>query len=118
MLIEDGKLNQEEFKLMFDKMTWIKAPRSNVNQKDLFYFGTYEDDDIKIYAAVRPSMRMEISETFKKRDVNGLIPPETYKGRFYECGTTVEILINNNFIDKIEEVCHFEKKEVRQKIEW
>lgn len=102
MLIKDGTLNQKKFKTFFKKLTWKKFPRdlSNV-RNEFFYIGTYEDDKTIVKATIRPSNVMKLEETFKGLDVNGEQPPQGYRGRTYEFGSTIEISVPDSFVKDV-----------------
>lgn len=105
MLIENEQLNIVEFKLMFDKLSWIRVPRKlGPNHKDFFYIASYEDDKIIVKASVRPSLRMQIFESFKNRTLEGEIPTETYKGKLCEWGSSVIVKIDEHFLNRVKEV--------------
>lgn len=105
MLIEKETLNIEEFKNFFNKMSWNKVPRKlGKNHKDFFYIGTYEDDNLIVKASIRPSLRMQIFETFKNRTLEGTIPPQDYKGRTCDWGGSLTIKVDENFLNKVKEI--------------
>lgn len=120
MLIEDEKLNIEEFKSMFDSFDWIKAPRKLTKKiTEYFYIGKYEDSDKIIRVTIRPSMRMQIIETFKNRHPRTGAPvKEDYKGETVQFGSCVETLITENLLDKIKKEAVTNKKKTIQTIDW
>jgi hypothetical protein len=105
MLIENGKLNVPEFKEFFDQIQWKRVPRSlGPNHSEFFHVGSYEDSDKIIAITIRPSKIMALSETFKNRMLNdGSVPPEGYKGQTNNWGTSVEVLVDDKFIQAVVE---------------
>ena len=104
MLIEDGKLNTQEFKLRYQSFDWIRVPRQlGPDHKEYFYIANYEDEDWKISIKTRPSMRMSVSESYKHCDVKGnkVDPATTTK---YEFGTSIEVVITENTLEQIRKV--------------
>lgn len=105
MLIENEQLNILNFKEFFPKLTWTRIPRKlGVNHRDFFYIGSYEDDKIIVKASIRPSLRMQVFETFKNRTVDGEIPPPGHKGKLCDWGGSVTVKVDENFFSKIKEV--------------
>jgi len=104
MLIEDGKLNTQEFKKRYKSFDWIRVPRQlGTDHKEFFYIASYEDQDWKISIKTRPSMRMSVSETYKHCDIKGnkIDHNSTTK---YEFGTSIELVITQNTLEQIKEV--------------
>lgn len=115
MLIKDGKFNIEEFKKVHKELKWQKAPRKlGINHSDFFYVGSYEDSEKKINIQIRPSMRMKVQESFKGFDKNGKKVPN---GEF-QFGTTVEVVVDNKFVDKIKELALIKPEDSKQKVSW
>lgn len=121
MLIEEGKLNIEEFKKFYHKLEWLKAPRVlGTRHKDFFFVGKYEDKETIVEVSIRPSMRMQIKEIFKNLvKATGKKPTEDKKyskkdlANFGQC---VEVLIDEHFKNKIEELAEFKSIEKMQKM--
>ena len=106
MLIENNELNVEEFKAFFNNITWYRVPRKlNNDHSEYYYIGSYEDDNIIVKASVRPSLRMQIFETFKNRTLDGEIPPPDYKGRLCEWGASTTVQLTESVLNKILSVC-------------
>jgi len=120
MLIKNGNLDIKEFKDFFDKIEWIKAPRNlSTKIKEFFYLATYEDDNKVIKISIRPSMRMKISESFKNKLVDGSDPKNKEdKNAKYEFGTTIEVLIDNELLDRIKKKAQPPKENSIQKVIW
>jgi hypothetical protein len=118
MLIEDGKLNLDEFKARFDEFTWIKVPRQlGPNHTDFFFVCKHEDEDWIIEIKTRPSKRMKVSESYKHCDIKGNIVPKETKEKFV-FGTTVEVVISDSVLDKISQVAKEKEKDGIQKIDF
>lgn len=119
MLIIDGKLNFAGFKRFYKKMDWVEAHRKlSENKSDSFFVGTFEDSKKKIKVIVRPSMIMMLSESVKNMTEEGKKPDRAYKGKLCEFGTTIEVKIDNIFLDKIKkEVIDFVPNKT-QTISW
>lgn len=117
MLIEDGKLNIDEFKSRFRSFSWLKVPRElGVDHKDFFYIAEYNDDDWKISIKTRPSMYMSISETYKHCDVKGnkIDPNSTTK---YEFGSSIEVKITENTLKEINSIAKELEPTVNQELD-
>jgi len=105
MLIEKEQLNVQEFKEFFPKLSWTRVPRKlGLNHKDYFYIGLYEDEKVIVKASIRPSLRMQVFESFKGRTLEGAVPPEGYKGRLCEWGGSVIVKVDEKFFEKVKEV--------------
>jgi len=118
-MIQDNELNVKEFKDFFCNLEWIKVPRTLSNEtSDYFYVGTYETEDRKVHVSVRPSMRMQITDTNKKCTKNGDTPLDTYNGRFYHYSTSAEVLVEKSLINKIESVAKELPKQKNQTVSW
>jgi hypothetical protein len=120
MLIEDGKLNIEDFKKLFSSITWTKLPRNlGVNHKEYFYSGKYENPEMVVSVTIRPSMNMAISESFKNRmPMDGSIPPDGYRGPLVNWGSSVELMVDENFIKEVDNVAGQLMNKTIQKLEW
>jgi len=120
MLIVDGNLNVEAFKEFFNKLNWVKTPRKlSQDHIDYFYIGSYEDDKKVIKVSVRPSKRMQISESFKNRTVDGEIPnPKASKRGLVNWGSTVTVVVDDKFIQAVKDVSEFRSSEKIQKLSW
>ncbi len=119
MLITDGNLNLDEFKKVFKDLPWKKTPRWVGKKEESFYIVEVEDDVKKIKISVRPSKRMQISEILKNYTVKGKPAPEGYSGQIVEWGSTVEILVNDKFIDDIDKLSEPAKpSSVVKKLDW
>jgi len=118
-MIHDNELNIKEFKEFFPELDWIKVPRKLSEEvSDYFYVGTYETEDRRVHVSVRPSMRMQITDTNKKCTKNGDEPLESYNGRFYQYSSSVEVLVESSLISKIEEVAKELPKQKNQTVSW
>lgn len=105
MLIEDGKLNTQEFKARYSQFDWIRVPRQlGVDHKDFFYVASFEDEDWKISIKTRPSMYMSISESYKHCDVRGNRVDKEYNKEKYEFGTSIEVKITDNTLEEIKKI--------------
>ena len=119
MLIENQQLNIEEFKSIFNDLSWYKLPRKlNQDHSEFFYIGKLDTPEKIIKITVRPSMCMQVEETFKNMTLEGLTPPANYKGRLCEWGTTVEVRIDNLLLDKVKEVSQEYEKRKTQFVSW
>jgi len=119
MLINDGKLNLAGFKRFYKKINWIKAHRKlSENKSDSFFIGTFEDSKKKIKVVIRPSMIMMLSESFKNMTEEGKKPDKSYKGKLCEFGTTIEVKIDDMFLDKIIELSKEHRNNETEKISW
>lgn len=118
-LIKDGEFKISHFKKMYKEMEWVRVPRSlGPRHKDFFYVGSFEDDNKKVVIKIRPTMFMVVQEIIKNCDKNGDAPPKNYRGTTYEFGHTVEVKIDETFLNKIKEVASSELIEKRQKVVW
>ena len=105
MLIENGILNIDEFRQLVPTLKWEQAPRwLNKDHKEIFYIAFYEDDKKEIEITIRPSLRMAINESFKNYTIHGNPAPEDYKGNLVKFGTTIEVLIDNDFLEEIKKI--------------
>lgn len=119
MLIENEQLNVAKFKEFFNKLSWTRVPRKlGVNHTDYFFIGTYEDDEIIVKASIRPSLRMQVFESFKNRTLEGEIPPEGYKGRLCEWGSSLTVKVDESFFAKVKAVSSELQPVKMQKLEW
>lgn len=102
MLIDDQKLNMKQFKEDFEVIAWKRVPRKlGPDHADFWYVGHFEDDERIIKVKISPSKRMAISESFKGMTIHGKVPPENYKGQLCDWGYSVEVIINDNILDRI-----------------
>lgn len=106
MLIENNKLNIQEFKETFSSISWTRLPRQlGPNHTEYFYSGLLETEDKRIQVTIRPSGVMALSETFKNRTpMNGSSPQPGYTGPLVDWGASVEVRVDKNFIDEVEAV--------------
>jgi len=119
MLIVKQKLNFSAFKRFYKKMAWIKTSRKLSDTKvDDFYIGRYEDKEMDIKVSIRPSMRMAVSESFKNMTPTGEKPAKDYKGKLCEFGTTIEVIIDDKFLDKIAKEVKSDLTGETQRISW
>jgi len=119
MLIEKQRLNEQAFKDFFSKLNWKRYPRQlSAKVKEYFYLGTYEDESVIIKVKVRPTLRMEINESFKGFDRDGQKVRKGYKGKTYSFGTTVEVLVDKKFMNKIKSVAKTPKDMGIQRFSW
>lgn len=120
MLIKDGNLDIKEFKSMMTKFNWRRVPRwFGPDRKDVFYIVKYEDEEKKIEVSVRPSLRMKVNESFKNYTTKGAPAPENYTGTTVDWGTSVEVLIDEKFLNEIQKLAknNLETSKV-QKVTW
>jgi len=105
MLIENEKLNIEEFKSLAPTLNWLKLPRKlGPNHTEYFYSSKYEDSSTIIKVTIRPSLWMSVSESFKNRmPMDGSIPKPDYKGPVVEWGSYAEMAIDESVLNKIKE---------------
>lgn len=104
MLIKDFKLDVEEFKSFYTKIKWQKAPRKLTHDHvDYFYVGEYSDEERVIRISIRPSKRMQISESFKGFDKAGK-KLENNPEKGVNFGTTVEVVISEATLEKIKKL--------------
>lgn len=119
MLIKDNKLDIEEFKTFFDKLKWLKLPRKlGQNHTEHFYVGKYEDDERIIKITLRPSLRMQVSESFKNYTLRGELAPKDYKQETCNWGATIEVIASKSMAEKILEVCEELPEKTKQVLEW
>lgn len=118
MLITDGNLNIQLFKELVPTLTWKIYPRQIGTCTQHFYITKYEDEEKIIEVSIRPSLRAQIIETFKNRTPTGNIPPSNYNGPLVEYGSSVEIIIDNKFLDKIKSLAKVEDSKNTQVISW
>lgn len=115
MLIKDNKFNLDHFKEIYKTLNWQKAPRKlGPDHSEFFYVGTFENDEKRINIQIRPSMRMKVMESFKGFDKNG----KKIKDGQFNFGTTVEILIDEDFAKKIKEIASVKTEDGIQKVVW
>lgn len=120
MLIEDNILNTKEFKKFFKELDWVRVPRTlTQDHTDYFYVGVYEDSDISIKAIIRPSMYMQLFETFKNRTIDGKKPGQiSNKTKLVDWGASVEVLVDESFMKKVKSVAKEKEPEKRQTLSW
>lgn len=115
MLIKDNKLDVEEFKSIFNTLTWIKAPRHlSPKVTEYFYIGTYEDADKIIKIKLRPSKRLQITESTKGHDKYG----NKISNGGHEFGQTIEVLAENSLIEKIHQAAKPLEPKTKQVVNW
>lgn len=121
MLIEDGKLNIKELKSQVTSIKWTKVPRElGPRHKQFFYVGSYEDEDKIIDISIRPSMWMQVKESFKNRDVvtgKKVTKPKSNQ-KYVTFGSSTQVRVNESFVEKIKELAQeMEQREI-QTISW
>lgn len=119
---ETTELNIKAFKKVIPTLKWVKKPRKIGDIEEMWYRGDYEDDTKIIQVVVRPSMRMQVTETYKNRLKNGTAPKEGQKPSattpFMNFGCTSQVLVDEDFVKHIDSIAKpFQKKQV-QKISW
>lgn len=119
-IIIDNKLDLKKFKEIYTALEWTRVPRKlSANHSSYFYIGKYEDNDILVKVQIRPSMRMKVQESYKHCDIKGnKIDKNLYKGDTYTFGSTVEVIVDNIFLDKIKEVAKELQEKDIQKVSW
>lgn len=118
MLIENDKFNLKEFKEKYKSLDWQRYPRKlGPNHTDYFYIGRYDDDDWSIKVKIRPSLRMDISESYKHCDEHGNKINASSKKKF-TFGKSVEVVIDSIFLDKIKKVSRECDSNKVQKVSW
>ena len=123
MLIDNEKLNIEEFKTLVPNMTWLKLPRNlGTNHSEYFYSGKFEDDSKLIQVTVRPSLWISVTESFKNRRPQDGLPPteeDIAKNRpLVDWGSYIEINIDENFLNKIKELAKSPESRTSQTVSW
>jgi hypothetical protein len=120
VLIEDGKLNLEEFRATVPQLEWIKLPRVlGPNHTEYFYSAKFEDSSKIIKVIVRPSLWIAITESFKNRkSMDGSVPEEGYKGALVDWGSYIEAKVDENFIEKIKTLAKSPEERTVQTISW
>lgn len=119
ILIKDGQLNVKHFKKIFKTLKWVKAPRKLTEEcKEFFYLGQYEDDKYIIKIKVRPSMRMQVEESFKNRLLDGRKPSPKNKQKTCTWGTSIEVVIDKEVLKKIDDAASLLDENKVQKISW
>jgi len=103
MLIDNEKLNVDEFKKIAPNLDWLKLPRKlGPNHAEYFYCSRFEDDSTIIKITIRPSLQMSVSESFKNRmPMDGSIPKPDYKGPVVEWGGYIEMTIDEGVLSKV-----------------
>ena len=105
MLIKDGNLDFSEFRSVVKKLDWTKITRNlDGRRNENFFIGRYEDEFKVIKVSVRPSFKMQISESYKNKTADGKIPSKNYNGPLYNFGTTIEVEIDQSFIDELDKI--------------
>ena len=118
-LINEDKLNTELFKTIYSDLIWQRLPRQlGPNHQQYFYVGEYDDGIKTIRVQIRPSMWMKVTESYKKYDKNGKEIDNKYTGQIYSFGKTVEVLIDDNVLDKIKKLAIPQNKNDIQRISW
>lgn len=113
------ELNVIKLKQIVPTLKWTKKIRKMGSISQIFYSGIYENEDKKIHISVRPSMMMRVIETFKNRDTEGRAIPEGKKPReIVNFGSTVEIRIDQSFLDKIASLANDEEKDKPVILSW
>lgn len=119
---EENKLDVVEFKNFYKNLKWTKVVRRVGSTEELWYKGEYEDEDKIVKATIRPSMRMQLTETFKNRLANGTAPKKGQKpsktSPFVEYGSTVQVIVNEQLVETIDKVSTKLQKKKPQKVEW
>jgi len=104
---EDSKptLNIKTFKEQLELFPWTKKIRKLGNQEQVFYIATLNTDTKTIHISIRPTLRMQLSESFKNRDTEGRAIKEGSRPReVVSFGSTVEVLVDSTLINKIESI--------------
>jgi len=117
MLIKNGNLDFEELKSFFKELEWKKVPRKlGPDHLDFFYVGYYESDEKIVEIKVRPSLRMQVTESFKNRiATTGKEPPKEYKGILANFGSTIEVVIDKSVIEKLKKLAKPKDKPIIKK---
>jgi len=119
MLISEGKLDFNKFKETYKSLKWVRVPRQlGPNHSDFFYVGSLKDKSHTINIQVRPSMRMKVSESFKKYDRNGKELETKNEESLFWFGSTVEVIIDDTVLDKIKKVATHKLDNDKQKVSW
>lgn len=115
-------LNEEELKNLLPKINWIKKIRKVGSIEETWYRGDLEDNDRKIKLVIRPSMRMQVIETYKDRLMNGVAPKKGQKPSkatpFVDYGCSCQVLVSEEFVNKIDQLAKDFKRKPLQKISW
>lgn len=113
------ELDSENFKKIVFDLKWTKKIRTMGNISQVFYSGILENEDKKIHVSIRPSMVMRVTESFKNRDIEGRAIKENQRPReIVNFGSTVEIRIDNSFLNKVEEIANNEEKKQPEVFKW
>ena len=119
MLIIDQQLNLEEFKGFYKQMNWkVMHRKLSDTISDTFYVGIYKDKKRNIKVTIRPSMVMMISESTKGLTEKGKKPWFGYKGELFDFGTTIEVKIDDQFLNRIKEEASTDDGEQIQQVAW
>jgi hypothetical protein len=120
MLIENGKLNIDEFKAFFPNINWKRVPRKlGPNHSEFFHMGNYEDPEKIIAITIRPSKIMAVSETFRNRlPTDGSVPKEGYRGQLVDWGSTVEVRVDESFLKAVADAAKPMPVREHQTVSW
>lgn len=119
MIIKDNKFNIKYFKKFYKEIKWRKIERTlSKTKKEIFYVGKYNDDSSRIKIKIRPSMIMQISESYNGYDKNGNKLPKDHNGNSYFFGNTIEVKIDDQFLSKIEEISEVNNEPTIEKVSW
>lgn len=120
MLIEDSTLNIKEFKTFFNRLDWVRVPRTlTQDHADYFYVGTYEDKDLRVKATIRPSLHMQLFETSKNLTLDGKKPKITNdRTKLVDWSSSVEVKVDDSFIEKVKSVAKEQELNPPQTITW
>jgi len=120
MLIKDQILNIKEFKQFFKKLDWVRVPRTlTQDHTDYFYVGLYEDEELLVKVSIRPSLYMQVFETFKNRTVEGKVADKgTTSQRLVNWSSSVEVLVDDSFMKKVKSVAKEQKLNTHQTVSW
>ena len=116
---DNPELDLVVFKEMVNELPWYKKIRKLGSVEQTFFIATLETDEKIIHISIRPSKRMQISESFKNRDTEGRAIPEGRQVReVVNFGATVEILVDDSLINKINSIAKDYVKPKQQVISW
>lgn len=101
------------------QLYWTKYPRKlGKDFSEFFYSGNFEDEKRIVKVTIRPSLWMSVSESFKNLKPNGKTPEDGYTGTLVNCGTSVEVQVDENFRKNIEAISKPPKEKLIQKVFW
>jgi hypothetical protein len=121
---ENKELNISEFKKAIKSLRWEKHERKLGISVETWYIGLYEDDKKIIQVSIRPTKRMQVSETFKLRKPNGTAPSEkelnnpTARNKLVDYGCTAQVKVDDSFVQMIKNIAVKPKKKQIQELSW